>query len=53
MSYRQLKEKHNEGKEDHFEDPYEYARHLERTSQKHEANLVRRMMKKEEEKDEN
>ena len=49
MSYRQLKEKHNEGLEEHFEDPHEYARHLERTGQKHEANLVRRMMKRKEE----
>lgn len=49
MSLKKLKEKHNEGPEDHFEDPYEYARYLERCGQKHEANLVRREMEKEEE----
>jgi len=48
MSYRQLKEEYGEGPEDHFEDPYEYARYLERTGQKHEANLIRRAMEEEE-----
>ena len=41
MTNQQRKELLNEGKADHFDDPYEYARHLERTGQKHEANLVR------------
>lgn len=47
MSYREFKEQHGEGKEEHFEDPYEYIRYLERTGQKHEANLVRRDLEKE------
>jgi len=50
MSLKKLKEEYGEGSEDHFEDPYEYARYLERTGQKHEANLIRRMMKNKEEK---
>jgi len=49
MSYRQLKEQYGEGPEEHFEDEYEYARYLERTGQKHEANRIRRVIRKKEE----
>ena len=49
MSFKKLKEKYGEGKEDHFEDSYEYIRYLERMGQKHEANLIRRKIRKEEE----
>lgn len=48
MSWRQLREEYNEGPEDHFEDPYEYIRYLERTGQKHEANLIRQSLEREE-----
>jgi len=51
MTNQQRKELLNEGKADHFDDPYEYARHLERTGQKHEANLVRRAMNRQEERE--
>ena len=44
MSLKKLKDEYGEGPEDHFEDPCEYARYLERTGQKHEANLIRREM---------
>ena len=49
MSWQKLKEKHNEGKEEHFDDPYDYIRHLEHCGDKHGANLVRREMRKREE----
>ena len=49
MSWQKLKEKHNEGKEEHFDDPYAYIRHLEKCGDKHGANLVRRSLKKQEE----
>lgn len=52
MSFKKLKEFYGEGKEEHF-DEQELIQHLERTGQKHEANQVRRIMKREEEKDEN
>lgn len=46
MSYRQLREKHNEGKEEHFDDPYDYIRYLERCGDKHGANQVRRRLRR-------
>lgn len=49
MSYRQLKEKHNEGKEEHFDDPHDYIRYLERCGDKAGANQVRRKLRREEE----
>ena len=48
MSYRQLREKYNEGPEDHF-DLDEYIQYLERTDQRHEVNLIRRQLRREEE----
>lgn len=51
MIDQQRKELLNEGPEEHFEDPYDRIRYLERTDQRHEANLIRRAMKKEEEND--
>lgn len=51
MSFKKLKEQYGESKEEHF-DTQELIQHLERTGQKHEANLIRRAMKKEEENDE-
>ena len=48
MSWDRFREEYGEGPEDHFDDPYEYARYLERTRQKGEANQIRRMMEKEE-----
>ncbi len=51
MTYQQRKELLNEGQEDYV-DLDEYIQYLERTGQRHEANLIRRAMKKMEENDE-
>ena len=48
MSYRELEEQYGEGKDEHFDDVYDYIRYLERTGQKHEANLIRRDLEREE-----
>lgn len=48
MSYRKLKEQYGEGKEEHFDDPYDYIRYLERCGDKSGANLVRRRLEREE-----
>ena len=48
MKWQKFKEEYGEGPEDHLEDPYEYVRYLERTGQKHEANLIKQSMKREE-----
>ena len=53
MSYKQLKEKYNEGKEEHFDDPYDYIRYLERCGDKSGANQVRRKLRREEENENN
>lgn len=50
MNWKRFREEYGEGPEDHFDDPYEYARYLERAGQKHQAKTIRRMMEKEEEK---
>jgi hypothetical protein len=44
MSWREFRELYNEGPEDHFDDPYEYARYLERCGNKARARAIRRMM---------
>lgn len=52
MNWQEFKDEYGEGPEDHFEDAYEYARYLDRTGQKHKANLVRRNMEGEESEEE-
>ena len=49
MSWQKLKDEYGEGKEEHFEDPHAYIRHLLKCGDKHGANLVRREMRKREE----
>ena len=49
MSYRQLKEKYGESKEEHFDDSYDYIRYLERCGDKAGANDIRRGLEMENE----
>jgi len=49
MTHQKLKDEYGESKAEHFEDPYEYARYLERMGQKHETNLARRVIERRQE----
>ena len=49
MNWNKFREEFGEGKEDHFDDPYEYVRYLERCGDKAEARRLRKRLEKQEE----
>jgi len=46
MNWHKLAEEHGETKRDHFSDPYEYVRYLERTGQSSEARGLEKRLDK-------
>jgi len=44
MRWRRLREKYNEGKQDHFSDPYDYIRYLRSIGQRSEAREVEKIL---------